>query len=108
MLAAPVSSLCCDMLILLCNCILLARFAPDILPHGRALAGLFILPIALALPAVALAPRLCACVGFGGDSVPDILCRIGGTALLYGMGAAAVCLPAGRYIKKGRKTEHDI
>lgn len=108
MLAAPVSSLCCDMLILLCNCILLARFAPDILPHGRALAGLFILPIALALPAVALAPRLCACVGFGGDSVPDILCRIGGTALLYGTGAAAVCLPAGRYIKKGRKTEHDI
>ncbi len=53
MLAAPVSSLCCDTLILLCNCILLARFAPDILPHGRALAGLFILPIALALPAVA-------------------------------------------------------
>ena len=92
MLAAPVSSLCCDMLILLCNCILLARFAPDILPHGRALAGLFILPIALALPAVALAPRLCSCVGFGGDSVPDILCRIGGTALLYGTGAAAVCL----------------
>ena len=108
MLAAPVSSLCCDMLILLCNCILLARFAPDILPHGRALAGLFILPIALALPAVALAPRLCSCVGFGGNSVPDILCRIGGTALLYGTGAAAVCLPAGRYIKKGRKTEHDI
>ena len=86
----------------------LARFAPDILPHGRALAGLFILPIALALPAVALAPRLCSCVGFGGDSVPDILCRIGGTALLYGTGAAAVCLPAVRYIKKGRKTEHDI
>lgn len=102
MLAAPVSSLCCDMLILLCNCILLARFAPDILPHGRALAGLFILPIALALPAVALAPRLCACVGFGGDSVPDILCRIGGhrSAVRYGRGGG---LSARRTIHQKRK-----
>lgn len=102
MIAAPVSSLCCDTLILLCNCVFLACLAPDILPRGRVLAGLFLLPAVLALPAVALAPRLCACAGLDGNSVPEILCRIGGTALLYGAGVAAVCLPAVRYFKNGR------
>lgn len=107
MLAAPFSSVCCDALILFVNCVLLARFAPDILPAGRVLAGLFLIPVTLAVPAVWLAPRLCACLGMVGNGITEILFRLGTTALLYGFCTAVLLLTVCYRKKKKGNTEYE-
>ena len=107
MLAAPFSSVCCDTLILLVNCILLTRFAPDILPSGRVLAGLFLLPVMVAVPAVWLALRLCACMGAVGNGMTDILCRLGATVLLYGLFTAAILRMAFYHKKRKGNSEYE-
>lgn len=81
--AAPLSSLVCDSLILLCNSLCLARYAPEIFPRARKLLGLFTLPILLSLPALWGGVRLCGLWGITSSSTGAILCRIGAVVGLY-------------------------
>lgn len=90
--AAPVSSLCCDTLILTVNAILLAHYAPELLPRGRVLLRLFCLPVALALPALWGAERLSLTLGITDTSVVAILCRLGLVVGLYAVGLGFVGL----------------
>lgn len=103
MMAAPVSSLCCDAIILTVNGLLLAHYAPEILPGGRVLVGLFLLPILLALPALAGASHLYGVIGMTGDDAITILCRIGIVAGFYVAEGALLGL---LYYKK--RKSHDV
>lgn len=90
--AAPLSSLVCDSLILLCNALSLARHAPEIFPRTSRLLGLFTLPILLSLPALWGGARLCGRLGITGSSGGAILCRIGSVVGLYAVGMALLGL----------------
>lgn len=108
--AAPLSSLVCDTLILLCNALWLAHDAPAMIPCTRQLLGLFILPICLSLPALWGGEQLCGLLGITGSSGVAILCRLGLVVGLYAVGMALLGLlyykKRNSYHKEGTK-HHD-
>lgn len=86
---APISTLCCDTLILALDMAFLAWKAPDVLPDAGTLAGLFTLPILMSVPALWLPRRLLPLLGVrvtGGTSLETLL-YICAVAALYGAGA---------------------
>lgn len=92
MMGAPISSLCCDTLILALDMAYLARKVPGILPDAPALTALFCVPPALSLPALWLPRMILPSLGVTvtGGSPLETLLYIGTVAALYGTGVLVI------------------
>lgn len=98
---APISTLCCDTLILALDLAFLSRKAPEILPESGMLAWLFILPIFMSVPALWLPRRMLPMLGLtvsGGSPLETIL-YVASAAALYATEALTVMT----FIKKKAK-----
>ncbi|MCQ2429599.1 MAG: polysaccharide biosynthesis protein [Clostridia bacterium] len=103
LMGAPISSLCCDTVILTLDFAFLAVKAPEVMPPPGGLLRLFLGPLLLSVPALGLVPLLAAAVGLTGSSPSSTVLRIGATAVLYGVGVSAAILVSRR---RGRHRPH--
>ncbi len=93
MMGAPLGSLLCDSVIVICNLVFLSRHAPAMLPTARGAVGLFLPPTAVSLAAV-IVVRWGRTKG-GMDAVTPLytVLTVATVMLLYGAGMLLCYLP---------------
>ena len=84
MAGAPVSSVCCDAVILLCNLIFLSKHAPHMLPTGRRCLSLVGIPLTAAVLSVSATKLLRALSGWEDVTPLHTVAAVSCTACLYG------------------------
>ncbi len=93
MMGAPIGSLLCDTVIVVCNLLFLSRHAPVMLPHPREAVGLFARPTVSALLAVMVVRTLRQKLGMGEATPLGTVLTVCSVMLLYGAGTLVAHLP---------------
>ena len=108
MAGAPVSSLLCDAVILICNLIFIKKYAPAMLPDGRKCLSLVAIPTVGAVLAVAFTKLLRSLLGWQSVAPLHTVCTVACTACLYGVWVM-VTLLLGNQIPthKNKETNHE-
>lgn len=104
MAGAPVSSLLCDTVIVVCNLIFIARYAPAMLPTLRQSVSLVALPAGLAVGAVALTKLLRSLLGWQTVTSLHTVASVACAACLYGAGLLTALL-LGKQLPIDKKKE---
>ena len=104
MAGAPVSSLLCDTVIVVCNLISIARYAPAMLPTLRQSVSLVALPAGLAVGAVALTKLLRSLLGWQTVTSLHTVASVACVACLYGAGLLTALL-LGKQLPIDKKKE---
>jgi Na+-driven multidrug efflux pump len=86
MAGAPVSSLCCDAVIVLCNLLFIRRHAPEMLPTAGKCLSLVGIPAVVAVCAVTATKLLRSWLGWQGVTSLHTVATVACTACLYGVG----------------------
>jgi stage V sporulation protein B len=108
MAGAPVSSLLCDTVIVVCNLIFIARYAPDMLPSFRQGLPTVALPAGMAVGAVALTKLLRALLGWQTVTPLHTVASVACVACLYGAGLlTALLLGKQLPIDKKKESHHE-
>ena len=84
MAGAPVSSLCCDGVILLCNLLFIGKYAPRMLPSAGKCLSLTGLPTAASVLSVGIVKLLRALAGWESVTPVHTVCTVVCTACFYG------------------------
>ena len=108
MAGAPVSSLLCDAVILICNLIFIRKYAPAMLPDGRKCLSLVGIPTVGAVLAVTATKTLRTLLGWQSVTPLHTVCTVACTACLYGVWVM-VTLLLGNQIPthKNKETNHE-
>ena len=108
MAGAPVSSLCCDAVILICNLIFIRKYAPAMLPDPRRCLFLVGMPTVGAILAVTATKTLRSMLGWQSVTPLHTVCTVACTACLYGVWVM-VTLLLGNQIPthKNKETNHE-
>ena len=108
MAGAPVSSLCCDAVILVCNLIFIRKYAPAMLPDPRRCLSLVGMPTVGAILAVTATKALRSMLGWQSVTPLHTVCTVACTACLYGVWVM-VTLLLGNQIPthKNKETNHE-
>ena len=108
MAGAPVSSLLCDAVILICNLIFIRKYAPAMLPDGRKCLSLVGIPTMGAILAVTATKALRALLGWQSVTPLHTVCTVACTVCLYGVWVMLTLLP-GKQIPthKNKETNHE-
>ena len=108
MAGAPVSSLCCDAVILICNLIFIRKYAPAMLPAPRQCLSLVGIPTAGAILAVTATKALRTFLGWQSVTPLHTVCTVACTACLYGVWIMLALL-FGKQIPthKNKETNHE-
>ena len=104
MAGAPVSSLLCDTVIVICNLGFSARYAPDMLPSFRGGLSIVALPAGMAVGAVALTKLLRSLLGWQTVTSFHTVCTVASVACLYGAGLL-IALLLGKQLPIDKKKE---
>ena len=104
MAGAPVSSLLCDTVIVICNLGFIARYAPDMLPSFRGGLSVVALPAGMAVGAVALTKLLRSLLGWQTVTSFHTVCTVASVACLYGAGLL-IALLLGKQLPIDKKKE---
>ena len=108
MAGAPVSSLCCDAVILICNLIFIRKYAPAMLPAPRQCLPLVGIPTVGAILAVTATKALRTFLGWQSVTPLHTVCTVACTACLYGVWIMLALL-FGKQIPthKNKETNHE-
>ena len=108
MAGAPVSSLCCDAVILVCNLIFIRKYAPAMLPDPRRCLFLVGMPTVGTILAVTATKALRSMLGWQSVTPLHTVCTVACTACLYGVWVM-VTLLLGNQIPthKNKETNHE-
>ena len=104
MAGAPLSSLLCDTVIVICNLIFIAKYAPAMLPTLRQSAPIVALPAGLAVGAVALTKLLRSLLGWQTVTPLHTVATVACVACLYGAGML-IALLLGKQLPIDKKKE---
>ena len=104
MAGAPVSSLLCDTVIVVCNLGFIARYAPDMLPSFRGGLSAVALPAGMAVGAVTLTKLLRSLLGWQTVTPLHTVCTVASVACLYGAGLL-IALLLGKQLPIDKKKE---
>lgn len=104
MAGAPLSSLLCDTVIVVCNLIFIAKYAPAMLPTLRQSVSLVALPAGLAVGAVALTKLLRSLLGWQTVTPLHTVASVACVACLYGAGMLTALL-LGKQLPIDKKKE---
>ena len=104
MAGAPVSSLLCDTVIVVCNLIFISKYAPDMLPSFRGGLSVVALPAGMAVGAVALTKLLRSLLGWQTVTSFHTVCTVASVACLYGAGLL-IALLLGKQLPIYKKKE---
>ena len=104
MAGAPVSSLLCDTVIVVCNLIFIARYAPDMLPTLRGGLSTVALPAGMAVGAVTLTKLLRSLLGWQTVTPLHTIATVVCVACFYGAGMLIVLL-LGKQLPTDKKKE---
>lgn len=104
MAGAPVSSLLCDTVIVVCNLIFIARYAPAMLPTLRGGLSTVVLPAGMAVGAVVLTKLLRSLLGWQTVTPLHTVASVACVACLYGAGLL-ISLLLGKQLPIDKKKE---
>ncbi|MBR6782459.1 MAG: polysaccharide biosynthesis protein [Clostridia bacterium] len=108
MAGAPVSSLCCDAVILVCNLIFIRKYAPAMLPDPRRCLSLVGMPTAGAILAVTATKALRSMLGWLSVTPLHTVCTLACTGCLYGVWVMLTLLPRKQIpTYKNKETNHE-
>lgn len=104
MAGAPLSSLLCDTVIVVCNLIFIARYVPDMLPTLRGGLSVVALPAGMAVGAVTLTKLLRSLLGWQTVTPLHTVASVACVACLYGAGLL-IALLLGKQLPIDKKKE---
>ena len=108
MAGAPVSSLLCDAVILICNLIFIRKYAPAMLPDGRKCLSLVAIPTVGAVLAVTATKTLRTLLGWQSVTPLHTVCTVACTACLYGVWVLLTLLLGNQIpTHKNKETNHE-
>ena len=108
MAGAPVSSLLCDAVILICNLIFIRKYAPAMLPDGRKCLSLVGVPTVGAILAVTATKTLRTLLGWQSVTPLHTVCTVACTACLYGVWVLLTLLPGKQILTyRNKETNHE-
>jgi stage V sporulation protein B len=108
MAGAPVSSLCCDAVIVLCNLLFIGKYCPAMLPTPRKCLSLVGTPAAMAILAVVLTKLLRSLPGWQTVTPLHTVCTVASVACLYGAGLLMTVLLGKQLLShKNKESSHE-
>ena len=108
MAGAPVSSVCCDTVILLCNLLFIGKYTPHMLPSARKCLSVAGVPAAVAISAIAAAKLLRSLGGWQSVTPLHTAATVVSAACLYGAGMlTALLLGKQLHSHKNKETSHE-
>lgn len=108
MAGAPVSSLCCDAVIVLCNLLFIGKYCPAMLPTPRKSLSLVGIPAAMAILAVVLTKLLRSLPGWQTVTPLHTVCTVASVACLYGAGLLMTVLLGKQLLShKNKESSHE-